>query len=116
MGPVIDPAARARIRSVIDAAEAAGARVLLDGRMPEWAAAGGAANESGFWVGPTVLEIPRHMRKHEAMTMEIFGPVRSMKTPPGRGTAALRASTPGVLAGAVCACGRRRPRGSTRPR
>lgn len=67
VGPVIDEASLAKITRIIDSAEEAGAKVLLDGRS--W------ATNAGHWVGPTILEMPASMEKHEAMVTEIFGPV-----------------------------------------
>lgn len=48
VGPIIDPAAKARCLTYIAESEQSGASVLLDGRS--W-----AARESGNWVGPTIL-------------------------------------------------------------
>jgi len=70
MGPVIDGAAEQRICGYIDAAERDGAKVLLDGRS--WAK---TKTNNGHWIGPTVLEMPAALRRHSAMTDEIFGPV-----------------------------------------
>lgn len=69
VGPVIDPISRDRIVRIITDAEKAGATVVLDGR--QWSCDG----QAGTWVGPTVLLFPPHMRGHEALTAEIFGPV-----------------------------------------
>jgi malonate-semialdehyde dehydrogenase (acetylating)/methylmalonate-semialdehyde dehydrogenase len=68
LGPVITAEARERIRLAIDEAEAAGARVLLDGRR-----ATVAGREGGFWIGATVLDgVTPDMRIAQE---EIFGPV-----------------------------------------
>ncbi len=68
LGPVISAAARARIVRHIDEAEAAGAKVLLDGRgvtVP--------GKESGFYLGPTVIDhVTPDMRIAQE---EVFGPV-----------------------------------------
>jgi malonate-semialdehyde dehydrogenase (acetylating)/methylmalonate-semialdehyde dehydrogenase len=69
IGPVTTQAARERIVSYIDDAEKRGAKVILDGRAA-------AADDGGYWVGPTVLDnvnvsIP-------AGREEIFGPVLSI--------------------------------------
>ena len=80
MGPVIDAAAEQRITSYITSAERDGATVLLDGR--KWAdrKAADPSMAGGHWVGPTVLEMPRNLRRHAAMTDEIFGPVICVHT------------------------------------
>jgi malonate-semialdehyde dehydrogenase (acetylating)/methylmalonate-semialdehyde dehydrogenase len=68
LGPVISAAARERITGYIAAAEAAGAKVLLDGRH---AAVPGC--ERGFYLGPTVID---HVRPEMQIAQEeIFGPV-----------------------------------------
>ena len=70
MGPVISAEARAYIASSVAAAEAAGARVLLDGRH----AAGGG--RGGNWLGPTVLaDVTPDMAAYRE---EIFGPVLAL--------------------------------------
>jgi len=94
MGPVIDAAAEERIVSYITSAERDGVKVLLDGRT--WAKAkldqtstehGGASLAGGFWVGPTILEVPAHMRSHRVMCDEIFGPVLCVHSVPDAPTA-----------------------------
>jgi malonate-semialdehyde dehydrogenase (acetylating) / methylmalonate-semialdehyde dehydrogenase len=68
LGPVISAEARARIESYIAEAEAAGARVLVDGR--------GAAvpgREGGYFMGPTIIDyVAPDMR---IAREEVFGPV-----------------------------------------
>ena len=68
LGPVISREAKERIERYITEAEAAGARVLLDGRgvvVP--------GREAGYWVGPTVLDrVTPDMRIAQE---EVFGPV-----------------------------------------
>ncbi|HUF49501.1 MAG TPA: CoA-acylating methylmalonate-semialdehyde dehydrogenase [Longimicrobiales bacterium] len=68
VGPVISKEAKARIEAYITEAEAAGARVLLDGRntvVP--------GREGGYFVGPTVIDQVRpDMRIAQE---EVFGPV-----------------------------------------
>jgi malonate-semialdehyde dehydrogenase (acetylating)/methylmalonate-semialdehyde dehydrogenase len=68
LGPVISAAARTRIENFISEAEAAGARVLVDGRgvtVP--------GREGGFYVGPTVID---HVRPDMRIAQEeVFGPV-----------------------------------------
>lgn len=56
-GPVISPAAKARITSLIASAEEEGGKVVLDGRgiqVPSF--------PDGNWVGPTVIEATTTMR------------------------------------------------------
>lgn len=68
VGPVITPEARERIERAITEAEAAGARVLVDGRK-----AVVPGREGGFYVGPTVIDGVRpEMRLAQD---EVFGPV-----------------------------------------
>ena len=74
VGPVIDAASEARMRSIVDAAVADGAEVLLDGRGWRGGGTEGAA-AGGTWFGPTVLRVPAAMGAHACMTAEIFGPV-----------------------------------------
>jgi len=68
LGPVISAAAKARIEGYIAEAEAAGAKVLLDGRgvtVP--------GKEGGFFIGPTVIDrVTPDMRIAQE---EVFGPV-----------------------------------------
>lgn len=68
LGSVISLAAKERIERYIDEAEAAGAKVLVDGRktMVE-------GQEGGFYVGPTVIDyVKPDMR---IASEEVFGPV-----------------------------------------
>jgi malonate-semialdehyde dehydrogenase (acetylating)/methylmalonate-semialdehyde dehydrogenase len=68
IGPVISAAARDRITRYITEAEAAGAKVLVDGRgitVP--------GRENGFWIGPTIIDyVTPEMRIAQE---EVFGPV-----------------------------------------
>ncbi|KDD73397.1 aldehyde dehydrogenase [Helicosporidium sp. ATCC 50920] len=70
IGPVISPAAKARIEGIVGRAEGQGARVDLDGR--------GIRVEGypkGNWVGPTVISgVKPGMECYEE---EVFGPVLS---------------------------------------
>jgi malonate-semialdehyde dehydrogenase (acetylating)/methylmalonate-semialdehyde dehydrogenase len=71
LGPVISAAARSRIVGLIAAAEADGAKVLLDGR--DLVVSG---HEGGFYLGPTVIDDVRpEMRIAQE---EVFGPVLSI--------------------------------------
>ena len=69
LGPVSSQAARDRISGFIDAAERAGATILLDGRRAN-------AVAGGYWIGPTIIDnVTTEMSvAHE----EIFGPVLSI--------------------------------------
>jgi len=71
MGPIVTPESRDRIVGFIDAGEAQGAEVRVDGRglvVP--------GHEDGFFVGPTVLD--RVDASMDVYTNEIFGPVLSV--------------------------------------
>jgi malonate-semialdehyde dehydrogenase (acetylating)/methylmalonate-semialdehyde dehydrogenase len=68
MGPLVTAAHRERIRGIVSAGVAQGAKVVLDGRESRIPGAGG-----GFFLGPTLLD---HVTP--GMTVyreEIFGPV-----------------------------------------
>jgi malonate-semialdehyde dehydrogenase (acetylating)/methylmalonate-semialdehyde dehydrogenase len=68
LGPVISAAAKERIERYITEAEAAGAKVLVDGR-----GAVVPGREGGFYVGPTVID---HVRPEMKIAQEeVFGPV-----------------------------------------
>ena len=68
LGPVISREAKERIERYVSEAERAGATVLLDGRNTTV-----PGRESGFYVGPTVLD---HVRPDMAIAREeVFGPV-----------------------------------------
>lgn len=68
IGPVISREAKERIERYISEAEAAGAKVILDGRNPTV-----AGHEKGFYVGPTILDNVRPDMK--IAQEEVFGPV-----------------------------------------
>jgi malonate-semialdehyde dehydrogenase (acetylating) / methylmalonate-semialdehyde dehydrogenase len=71
MGPLVTKAHRDKVASYVDAGEAAGATIVVDGRNV--AADGGA---DGFWLGPTLLD---HVTPAMSVyTDEIFGPVLSV--------------------------------------
>ncbi len=68
IGPVISREAKERIERYIDEAEAAGAKVILDGRKTTV-----EGRENGFFVGPTILD---HVRPEMKIAQEeVFGPV-----------------------------------------
>lgn len=71
MGPIITAEDKKRIVGHIDAAEKAGAKVLIDGRNM---VVDGA--EGGNWVGPTILD--NVTTAMPASCEEIFGPVLSI--------------------------------------
>ena len=72
LGAVISLAARDRIHAYIDAAEKAGAKILLDGRNVRV-----EGKEGGYYVGPTIIHDPegKTTSSHE----EIFGPVLTIR-------------------------------------
>jgi malonate-semialdehyde dehydrogenase (acetylating)/methylmalonate-semialdehyde dehydrogenase len=68
LGPVISSEAKARITRYIAEAEAAGAKVLVDGRDVRV-----AGREGGYYVGPTIID---HVTPDMAIAQEeVFGPV-----------------------------------------
>ncbi|PPK97195.1 malonate-semialdehyde dehydrogenase (acetylating)/methylmalonate-semialdehyde dehydrogenase [Kineococcus xinjiangensis] len=71
MGPLVTGAHRDKVRSYVDAGEAAGAELVVDGRtvQPDGEAA-------GFWLGPTLFDKVRP--DMSIYTDEIFGPVLSL--------------------------------------
>lgn len=71
LGSVISQAAKDRIEKYITEAEAAGAKVLVDGRNTTV-----KGKENGYYVGPTILD---HVTPDMAVAKEeIFGPVISI--------------------------------------
>jgi malonate-semialdehyde dehydrogenase (acetylating)/methylmalonate-semialdehyde dehydrogenase len=71
MGPLVTKAHRDKVASYIDAGEADGAKIVVDGRNV--VANGGA---DGFWLGPTLID---HVTPEMSIyTDEIFGPVLSV--------------------------------------
>jgi malonate-semialdehyde dehydrogenase (acetylating) / methylmalonate-semialdehyde dehydrogenase len=71
MGPLVTAQARDRVSGYVDAGEAAGADLVVDGRKVDPDSAG-----EGFFVGPTVFD---HVRADMSIyTDEIFGPVLSV--------------------------------------
>lgn len=71
MGPLVTRAAQERVSSYVDAGEAAGASLVVDGRevAPD-------ADGAGFFVGPTLFD---HVTTDMSIyTDEIFGPVLSV--------------------------------------
>ncbi len=71
MGPLVTGAHRDKVRSYVDAGEAAGATLVVDGR--DYAPEG---HPDGFWLAPTLFDhVTRNMTIY---TDEIFGPVLSV--------------------------------------
>ncbi len=71
MGPLVTRVHRDKVASYIDAGEADGAKIVVDGRTVT--ADGGA---DGFWLGPTLID---HVTPEMSVyTDEIFGPVLSV--------------------------------------
>jgi malonate-semialdehyde dehydrogenase (acetylating)/methylmalonate-semialdehyde dehydrogenase len=71
MGPLVTKAHRDRVASYIDAGEADGATIVVDGRGTE---VDGEAD--GFWLGPTLID--NVTPEMSVYTDEIFGPVLSV--------------------------------------
>ncbi|MDT5006777.1 MAG: malonate-semialdehyde dehydrogenase (acetylating) / methylmalonate-semialdehyde dehydrogenase [Mycobacterium sp.] len=71
MGPLVTKVHRDKVASYIDAGEADGAKIVVDGRGAQ--ADGG---QNGFWLGPTLID---HVTPEMSVyTDEIFGPVLSV--------------------------------------
>ena len=71
MGPLVTGVHRDKVASYVDAGEAAGATLVVDGRDP---VVDGDAD--GFWLGPTLFD---HVTPDMSIyTDEIFGPVLSV--------------------------------------
>jgi malonate-semialdehyde dehydrogenase (acetylating)/methylmalonate-semialdehyde dehydrogenase len=71
MGPLVTKAHRDKVASYIDAGEADGAKIVVDGRTvtPN-------GGQNGFWLGPTLID---HVTPQMSVyTDEIFGPVLSV--------------------------------------
>jgi malonate-semialdehyde dehydrogenase (acetylating)/methylmalonate-semialdehyde dehydrogenase len=72
MGAIITRAQVDYLKTAIDRAEKAGARVLLDGRK----AKAPSGMEDGNWLGPTILDGVQPAS--EAAAIELFGPILSI--------------------------------------
>jgi malonate-semialdehyde dehydrogenase (acetylating)/methylmalonate-semialdehyde dehydrogenase len=71
MGPLVTKAHRDRVASYIDAGEADGATIVVDGRGIQ-----ADGEQDGFWLGPTLIDnVTTDMSVY---TDEIFGPVLSV--------------------------------------
>lgn len=72
MGPLVTKAHRDKVAAYVDAGEAAGAKIVVDGRD----IAEGDRDPAGFWLGPTLID---HVTPDMSIyTDEIFGPVLSI--------------------------------------
>jgi malonate-semialdehyde dehydrogenase (acetylating)/methylmalonate-semialdehyde dehydrogenase len=71
MGPLVTKAHRDKVASYVDAGEADGAKIVVDGRNVK--ADGG---QNGFWLGPTLID--NVTPEMSVYTDEIFGPVLSV--------------------------------------
>ena len=72
MGAIITREQVEFLRSAIDRAEKAGAKILLDGRKPQPP----VGFEQGHWIGPTILD--NIQPGSEAASIELFGPIISI--------------------------------------
>jgi malonate-semialdehyde dehydrogenase (acetylating)/methylmalonate-semialdehyde dehydrogenase len=75
MGPLVTKAHRDKVAAYIDAGEADGAKIVVDGRNV-MGQAGAERDSAGFWLGPTLID---HVTPQMSIyTDEIFGPVLSV--------------------------------------
>jgi malonate-semialdehyde dehydrogenase (acetylating) / methylmalonate-semialdehyde dehydrogenase len=75
MGPLVTRAHRDKVASYIDAGEADGAKIVVDGRGVT-SEVGTERDPAGFWLGPTLID---HVTPEMSLyTDEIFGPVLSV--------------------------------------
>jgi malonate-semialdehyde dehydrogenase (acetylating)/methylmalonate-semialdehyde dehydrogenase len=72
MGPLVTGAHRDKVKGYIDAGEAAGARLVVDGRQGEWQ----GGSKDGFFVLPTLFDAVKP--DMSIYREEIFGPVLSV--------------------------------------
>ena len=88
IGPVISAESKARITRYIDEAEAAGAKVLVDGRGTKV-----AGKEGGYYIGPTIID---HVTPDMKIAQEeVFGPVLVIvRTPNVDGALAIENASP----------------------
>src|SRR5260370_24046310 len=88
IGPVISAESKARITRYIDEAEAAGAKVLVDGRGTKV-----AGKEGGYFIGPTIID---HVTPDMKIAQEeVFGPVLVIvRTPTVDGALAIENASP----------------------
>ena len=75
MGPLVTKAHRDKVAAYIDAGEADGAKIVVDGRTVG-SEVGTERDPAGFWLGPTLID---HVTPQMSIyTDEIFGPVLSV--------------------------------------
>jgi malonate-semialdehyde dehydrogenase (acetylating) / methylmalonate-semialdehyde dehydrogenase len=75
MGPLVTKVHRDKVASYIDAGEADGAKIVVDGRSVT-SEVGTERDPAGFWLGPTLLD--NVTPEMSVYTDEIFGPVLSV--------------------------------------
>ena len=75
MGPLVTKVHRDKVASYIDAGEADGAKIVVDGRTLD-SEAGAERDPAGFWLGPTLID--QVTPQMSVYTDEIFGPVLSV--------------------------------------
>src|SRR6188472_600017 len=75
MGPLVTKAHREKVASYIDAGEADGAKIVVDGRNVT-RKAGAERDPAGFWLGPTLID--NVTPAMSVYTDEIFEPVLSV--------------------------------------
>ncbi|MDG5482779.1 CoA-acylating methylmalonate-semialdehyde dehydrogenase [Mycolicibacterium gadium] len=75
MGPLVTKAHRDKVASYIDAGEADGAKIVVDGRNVG-SEVGTERDPAGFWLGPTLID--NVTPEMSVYTDEIFGPVLSV--------------------------------------
>ena len=75
MGPLVTKAHRDKVASYIDAGEADGAKIVVDGRNVT-SKVGAERDPAGFWLGPTLID--NVTPAMSIYTDEIFGPVLSV--------------------------------------
>src|SRR6185295_1997634 len=75
MGPLVSKAHRDKVASYIDAGEADGAKIVVDGRNVT-SEVGAERDPAGFWLGPTLID--NVTPAMSIYTDEIFGPVLSV--------------------------------------
>jgi malonate-semialdehyde dehydrogenase (acetylating) / methylmalonate-semialdehyde dehydrogenase len=75
MGPLVTKVHRDKVASYIDAGEADGAKIVVDGRSVT-SEVGTERDPAGFWLGPTLID--NVTPEMSVYTDEIFGPVLSV--------------------------------------
>ncbi|MCW2772375.1 MAG: hypothetical protein JWN91_701 [Nocardioides sp.] len=76
MGPLVTQVHRDKVASYVDAGEAEGATLVVDGRRVDGRHVEADGEQDGFWLGPTLFD---HVQPTMSVyTDEIFGPVLSV--------------------------------------